>query len=100
MTAALTKLQAMPADSAAAFDKGFIDAQIAFLESTVAAFPTYTAATDDDLKQDLAKAAPIAQKNLDAAKAVSGQLAKPDAAKPDAKKPDSTAKPPVKPPVR
>jgi predicted outer membrane protein len=94
VTAALAKLQAIPADNAAEFDKAFIDAQIALLESAVKAFPTYTAATDDDLKQDLAKAAPIAQKNLDAAKAVSSQLAKPDM-----KKPDSTAKPPAKPPV-
>ena len=101
VTAALTKLQAMPADSAAAFDKAFIDAQVAFLEAATKSYAAYTpVASDDDLKQDLAKAAPMAQKNLDAVKAISGQLGKPDMAKPDVKKPDSTAKPPVKPPVR
>ena len=101
VTAALTKLQAISPDSAAAFDKAFIDAQVAFLEAATKSFATYTpVATDDDLKQDLEKSAPMAQKHLDAAKAVSGQLAKPDMVKPDVKKPDSTAKPPVKPPVR
>ena len=99
-TTALTAVQAIPTDSAASFDKAIIDALIALQESSIAAFPTYTAASDDDLKTYLKDAAPMAQKQLDAVKGVSEKLGKPDAMKPDVKKPDSTAKPPVKPPVR
>jgi putative membrane protein len=96
----LAKLQAIPADKAAEFDKAFVEAQIALHEQAVAAYPTYgPAATNADLKSDIEGAAPVAQKHLEAAKAISDQLAKPEAAKPDAKKPDSTAKPPAKPPV-
>ena len=107
LAAIVAQLQAIPADNAAEFDRAFVDAQIALHENEVASFATIKpAATDSDLKADIEGAAPIAQKHLDAAKALSGQLAKPDAAKDAAaKKPpmDSTAKPaakPAKPPVR
>jgi putative membrane protein len=97
---ALAKLQAIPADKTAEFDKAFVDTQIALHEAAVAAYATYApAAAHAELKSDLDAAVPQAQKHLEAAKALSAQLAKPDAAKPDAKKPDSTAKA-IKPPVR
>ena len=94
---ALAKLQAIPADKAAEFDRAFIEAQVALHESAIATFPKVTpAATDAELKQDIEAAAPIAQKHLEAAKAVGTQLAKPDAA--PAAKPPAAA--PAKPPVR
>jgi putative membrane protein len=97
LAAIAAKVQAVPADSAAEFDRAFVEAQIALHEAEVASYAAIKpVATDDDLKTDIESGAPQAQKHLDAAKALSGQLAKPDAMK----KPDSTAKPPVKPPVR
>jgi putative membrane protein len=100
----LAKLQAIPADNAAEFDRAFVDAQIALHESAAAAFATIQpAATDNDLKQDIEGASPIVQKHLEAAKAVATQLGKPEAKDAAAKRPpvDSTAKAPAaKPPVR
>lgn len=99
LSAIVAKLQAIPADNAADFDRAFVEAQIALHENEVASYTAIApAATDTDLKADIEGGAPQAQKHLDAAKAVGGQLAKPDAAK---KPPtDSTAKPPAKPPVQ
>ena len=101
LAAIVAKLQSVPADNAAEFDRAFVDAQIALHENEVAAYAAIKpAATDTDLKADVESGATLAQKHLDAAKALSDQLPKPDAAPPAAKKPDSTAKPPAKPPVR
>ena len=100
LAAIAAKLQAIPADNAAEFDRAFVDAQIALHESEVANYTAIKAsATHADVKADIESGTPQAQKHLDAAKALNAQLARPDAAKPDAKKPDSTAKPPVKPPL-
>ena len=101
LAAIAAKLQAIPADNAAEFDKAFVEAQIALHENEVASYAAIKpVAADNDLKADIEGGAPQAQKHLEAAKALSGQLAKPDPAKDAAKKPDSTAKPPAKPPVR
>lgn len=103
LAAVAAKLQAIPADNAAEFDRAFVEAQIALHENEVASYAAITpAATDADLKADIEGGAPQAQKHLDAAKTLSGQLAKPDAAKEPAKKPptDSTAAKPPKPPLR
>jgi predicted outer membrane protein len=100
VAAIAAKLQGVPADSAAEFDRTFVEAQIALHEAELASYAAIKpAATDADLKADIESGAAVAQKHLDAAKALNGQLAKPDAA---VKKPptDSTAKPPAKPPVR
>jgi putative membrane protein len=98
LAAIAARVQGVPSDSAAEFDRAFVDAQIALHENELASYAAIkSAATDTELKADIESGAALAQKHLDAAKALSGQLPKPDAT---LKKPDSTAKPAVKPPVR
>ena len=98
LSAIAAKVQGVPADSAAEFDRAFVEAEIALHENELASYAAIkSAATDTDLKADIESGAALAQKHLDAAKALSGQLPKLDVT---LKKPDSTAKPAVKPPVR
>ena len=98
LAALAARVQGIPAESAAEFDRAFVEAQIALHENELASYAAIkSAATDADLKADIEGGAALAQKHLDGAKALSGQLPKPDGT---LKKPDSTAKPPVKPPVR